>query len=201
MIVWIDLQIVNTYSEFQVNIFSNVKDFAPRQQWQQQWHGYSNTTGFLQKQPSFKFIKMPLTFSQTTPGFYVSAVQIFWKHCWKRRNCSYQAFSPFPTVFWRTSTLLPFPSKLKLSSENFFSLEKFKNLSFGKELTDKYNLNFHQTLLSFNHSKQRLSTVYHTLTAFDAPKKKPFKNIVGKGKMQIIRIFFLFLQCFLSHQK
>ena len=28
-----------------------------------------------------------LTLSQTSPGFYVSAVQVFWKHCEKRRNC------------------------------------------------------------------------------------------------------------------
>ena len=45
------------------------------------------------------------------------AVQFFWKHCGKRRNCSLQAISPFPSVF---STLLenfqPFSSTLKLSS-------------------------------------------------------------------------------------
>ena len=29
-----------------------------------------------------------LTLSQTSPGFYVSVVQVFWKHCGKRRNCS-----------------------------------------------------------------------------------------------------------------
>ena len=29
-----------------------------------------------------------LTLSQTSPGFYVSAVQVFWKHCGKRRSCS-----------------------------------------------------------------------------------------------------------------
>ena len=28
------------------------------------------------------------TLSQTSPGFYVSVVQVFWKHCGKRRNCS-----------------------------------------------------------------------------------------------------------------
>ena len=28
------------------------------------------------------------TLSQTSPGFYVSAVQVFRKHCGKRRNCS-----------------------------------------------------------------------------------------------------------------
>ena len=29
-----------------------------------------------------------LTHSQTSPGFYVSAVLVFRKHCGKRRNCS-----------------------------------------------------------------------------------------------------------------
>ena len=32
-----------------------------------------------------------LTLSQTSPGFYVSAVQVFRKHCRKRRNCSLRA--------------------------------------------------------------------------------------------------------------
>ena len=40
-----------------------------------------------------------LTLSQTSLGFYVSAVQAFWKHCGKRRNYSQRAISPFPTVF------------------------------------------------------------------------------------------------------
>ena len=29
-----------------------------------------------------------LTLSQTSPGFFVSTVQVFGKHCVKRRNCS-----------------------------------------------------------------------------------------------------------------
>ena len=40
-----------------------------------------------------------LTLSQTSPVFYCSAVQVFWKHCGKRRNCSFpQCFLPI----WRT---------------------------------------------------------------------------------------------------
>ena len=31
---------------------------------------------------------LTLTLSQTSPGFYVYAVQVFWKHSGKRRNCS-----------------------------------------------------------------------------------------------------------------
>ena len=46
-----------------------------------------------------------LTFSQTSPGFYMSAVQVFWKHCGKRRNCSWQASSPFLTALQKLSTI------------------------------------------------------------------------------------------------
>ena len=44
-------------------------------------------------------IKMVLTLSQTSPGFHMSAVYVFWKHCGKRRNCSWRAISLFPSVF------------------------------------------------------------------------------------------------------
>ena len=32
-------------------------------------------------------LHVALYLSQTSPGFYVSAVEVFWKHCEKRRNC------------------------------------------------------------------------------------------------------------------
>ena len=35
-----------------------------------------------------KFQFFTLTLSQTSPGFYVSAVEVLQKHCGKRRNCS-----------------------------------------------------------------------------------------------------------------
>ena len=46
--------------------------------------------------PTFKWYEFHLdalltSFSQTCPGFSVSAVQVFWKHCGKRRNGSYLA--------------------------------------------------------------------------------------------------------------
>ena len=41
----------------------------------------------------------PLSLSETSPCFYVSAVQIFGKHCGKRRNCLLQAISPLSIVF------------------------------------------------------------------------------------------------------
>ena len=40
-----------------------------------------------------------LTLSQTSPSFYVSAVQVVLKRCGKGRNCSKRAISPFPSVF------------------------------------------------------------------------------------------------------
>ena len=40
-----------------------------------------------------------LTLSQTSPGFYVSAVQIFRKHCEKGEIAHNKHFFPFPTVF------------------------------------------------------------------------------------------------------
>ena len=46
-----------------------------------------------------------LTLSQTSPGFYVSAVQIFWKHCGKGEIAHNEQFLLFPQCFlpiWRT---------------------------------------------------------------------------------------------------
>ena len=76
-----------------------------------------------------------LTLSQTSPGFYVSAVQVFWKHCEKTRNCSLWAISPFLTVFSnQLKNFIPFSSNLKLSSANSFNLEGVQNFLFGKGL-------------------------------------------------------------------
>ena len=47
-------------------------------------------------------VTVRLTFSQTSPGFYVSAVQAFWKHCGKRRNCCHKQFLLFSQCFLPT---------------------------------------------------------------------------------------------------
>ena len=74
-----------------------------------------------------------LILSQTSPCFYVSAVQVFRKHHGQRRNCSQWAISPFPSVF---STLvenfLRFSSNLKSSTANPFSFEESKICCLGK---------------------------------------------------------------------
>ena len=64
-----------------------------------------------------------LTLSQTSPGFYVSAVEAFWKHCGERRNCLLRAITPLPAVFsTRLESFLLFSSISKVSSANSFNL-------------------------------------------------------------------------------
>ena len=41
-----------------------------------------------------------LTLYHTTPTFNDPEKVAFWKHCGKRRNCSWRAISPFPSVFY-----------------------------------------------------------------------------------------------------
>ena len=75
-----------------------------------------------------------LTLSETSPGFYVSAVKVFWKHCGKRRNCSLWALSPFPTLFSTHSFSAIFiNSKIVVCKR--FQFGRVKNLLFGKGLT------------------------------------------------------------------
>ena len=89
----------------------------------------------------------PLALSQTRPWFYMSAVQVFWKHCRKRRNCSlralvktclqYMSFENtvgkgqvalneqlllFPVFSTLLENVLPFSSNFKLSPTNSFGL-------------------------------------------------------------------------------
>ena len=84
-----------------------------------------------------------LNLSQTSPGFYVSAVQVFWKHSGKRRICLLRAISPFPAMFSIClKSFLPFSIKMKLSSANSFNLDESKIFLFGKELTHYQMTNF-----------------------------------------------------------
>ena len=66
-------------------------------------------------------------------GFYVSAVQVFWKHCGKMRNCSQRVIPPFPTLISTClETFPPFSSNLKLSSAKSFNLEECTICCLGK---------------------------------------------------------------------
>ena len=99
----------------------------------------------------------------------MSAVQDFWKHYWKRRNCSLQAISPFPIVFsTRLENFLPFSSNLKLSSANSFSWKSVKFVVWERVK------NLHNVVNKIIGSSGS-STLYHKIR-----KKKPFKNIVRK---------------------
>ena len=63
--------------------------------------------------------------SQTSPGFYVSTLQVFQKYCGKRRSCSYRAISPFTQYFsTHFDNFLPFPSTLKLEESKICRLGK-----------------------------------------------------------------------------
>ena len=55
-----------------------------------------------------------LTLSKISLCFYVFALQVFLKHCGKRRNCSLRAISPFPLTF---STI----------SDNFHNFHQIQN--------------------------------------------------------------------------
>ena len=75
-----------------------------------------------------------LTFSQTSPGFYVSAVQVFLKNTVGKGEiaCNKQ-FLLFSTMFSTClENFLPFSSNLKLSCANSFSLEASKICCLGK---------------------------------------------------------------------
>ena len=56
--------------------------FTSDQVYQSSWRITSASIGYGDNFTS------ALTLSQTSPGFHVSAVQVFGKHCGKRRNCS-----------------------------------------------------------------------------------------------------------------
>ena len=86
------------------------------------------------QQATLNFI--PLTLFQTNPGFHVYAVQVFLKHCGKRKNCSLRAISAFPPVFsTHLENFQPFSS-----SQIFICIlcqfGGVQNLLFGKGLTN-----------------------------------------------------------------
>ena len=73
-----------------------------------------------------------LNLSQISLGFYMFAVQVFRKQCGIRRNCSFQAISPYPTVFsTHLKNFLPFSSNLELSSAYSSNFEEYKIFLYG----------------------------------------------------------------------
>ena len=85
--------------------------------------------------PYFK----PSTHSHTMTPFDAPGKQTFWKHPGKRRNCSYWAISPLPTVFsTRLEKFLLFSSNSKLLSADCFTLNLCKILSSGNGLKTSF---------------------------------------------------------------
>ena len=87
----------------------------------------------------FKYILMTkshsyqFTFFQTSPCFYVSALQVFFNTVRKGEIARHEQFLLFPqcfTILFGNS--LPFLSNSKLSSADSFSLEEFKICCLGK---------------------------------------------------------------------
>ena len=97
------------------------------------WFVCPSVMNWICKMNIFLLLPKYFTLSQTSPGVYVSALQVFWKHYGKRRNSLYQAISPFPTVF---STCLvnslPFSLNSKLLPAKSSSLERSKICRMGK---------------------------------------------------------------------
>ena len=113
----------------------------------------------------------------------MSAVQVFWKHCGKRKNCSQRAISPFPTVFsTQFKNFQPFSSDLKLSSANSFRLEESKICHLGKGYDWSLLKPFADNKIN---SAEKLKFVLERV-----------ENIVGKGENAGYPQFLLFPQCF-----
>ena len=83
--------------------------------------------------PNNVFKSLLLTFFQTSPCSYVSAVQFFWKHGGKKkkllvtRNCSF-----FHSVFYPLRQLAPISIKFKIVTCEHIQFGRVWNLSFGK---------------------------------------------------------------------
>ena len=75
-----------------------------------------------------------LTFSQTSPGFYLSAVYSFKDTVGKGEIARYEQFLLFSPCFFLTNleSFLPFLSNLKSSYATSFSLEESKSCRLGK---------------------------------------------------------------------
>ena len=74
-----------------------------------------------------------LTLSQTSPGYYVFALQVFLKTlCEKEKLLVTSNFSFSPTVLYPFGQLSAILIKLKLSSANSFSLEESKICRSGR---------------------------------------------------------------------
>ena len=75
-----------------------------------------------------------LTLFQTSPGLYVSAVQVFWKHWEKEKLIVTSNFSFSHSVFYPFGELSTIFIKFEIVVCNLFQFGRVSNLSFGKGL-------------------------------------------------------------------
>ena len=116
-----------------------------------------------------------LTVSQTSPGFYLSAVQVFFETLWEKEKLLVMSnFSSSHSVFYPFGELSVIFIKFETVVWKIFQFGRVQNLSSSNGLT---------------HS--------HTMTPFDDLGYKPFENTVGKPEIAHNEQFLLFAQCFL----
>ena len=92
------------------------------------------SVGWVQYYPKCVYFVWALNpFPKQALVFTCLQYKSFEKRCGKRRNCSWWAISPFPTVFsTRLDNFLPFSSNLELLPANSFSLEGSNICRLGK---------------------------------------------------------------------
>ena len=110
-------------------------------------------TGF-DKNLAFE-MKILVTLSQTSPGFYMSAKQVFWKHYIKR------------SVFYLFGKFSAILIKFEIVICKLFQFGRVYNLLFGKGINKSENC--------------YRSFIIQALLLM-IPTNGPFKNIVGKGE-------------------
>ena len=97
------------------NLTSRLHEYKAARDW---FLPFQKKSTFSSFPTTFSIPSLLLTLSQTSPGFSMSAVQVFWKFCGKRRNCPLRAISPFSTVFsTHLKNFLPFWSAFKMKNK------------------------------------------------------------------------------------
>ena len=87
---FLDLSNLKAFADNKINVIYKQKFFL---EWLENIVGKEENKGLKGSKgliflSLLKILTSNFTLSQTSPGFYVSAVQVLWKHCGKRRNCS-----------------------------------------------------------------------------------------------------------------
>ena len=125
---------------------------------------------------------MGLFLSQTSPGFYMSAVASLLKTLLEKVELLVTSNSSFTTVFSTClKNILPFSSSLKLSSANFISLVLFgrvENLLFGEGLLELFSL-FAVLLFAARHGDWCIggcTWVYFCLTHYQTTNFRLFQT-------------------------